>query len=384
MSILASKVIEVADNEVGYLEKKNANYLDSKTENAGSNNYTKYSRDLLKWIGSPYSQGQPWCDMFVDWCFITAYGKQTAMSLLNGWSAYTPTSAQYFKNIGAWVTNNPKAGDVIFFKNNTRICHTGIVYKVDATKVYTIEGNTSSTGTDVVVPNGGGVFRKSYLLNNSKIAGYGRPKYTEEPSAVVPTNTKYTYGIDISACQGDIDFGLVKQSGVKFCVMRVTTKNNQVDPYFERYYNACRTYQITPNVYKYSYAKTEEEALYEANRVMEVLGSRNPVIWYDLENQNQLNQIGKDGITRVAKMFLETCGRNHFRVGIYCNLNWYRNYIDKSLKDKYNFWIARYGTNNGMMDEKYKPNLGEKGWQYTSRGHVDGIKGDVDLDIMYY
>lgn len=383
MSILASKVLEVAENEVGYLEKRNANNLDSKTENVGDANYTKYGRDMVKWVGNPYTTHDAWCDTFTDWCFVTAYGKQIAMSLLNGWSAYTPTSAQYFKNIGQWFEHNPKAGDLIFFKNNVRICHVGLVYKVDATKVYTIEGNTSSKGTDVIVENGGGVFKKSYTLNNPRIAGYGRPKYTDEPKAVIPQQSKYIHGIDISACQGDIDFGLVKQSGVKFAVLRVTTKNNEVDPYFEKYYKGCITYQMTPAVYKYSYARTEEEALEEANKVLEVLGTRKPNIWYDLENNNQLQEIGKDGIDKVAKMFLETCRRNGHKVGIYCSLNWYRNYISKDLKDKYPFWLARYGTNNGLLDESYKPNLGEVGWQYTSRGRVDGIKGDVDLDVMY-
>lgn len=223
--IYASKVLEVADNEVGYLEKKSNVALDGKTSNAGDKNFTKYARDLIKWVGSPYAQGVAWCDMFVDWCFVTAFGKLKAMELLNGWSAYTPTSAQYFKNMGRWITSNPAAGDVIFFKNTERICHTGLVYKVDATTVYTIEGNTDSRGSNVVVANGGGVFRKSYKLTNTSIAGYGRPNYDKEPQVVVPTeSSKYIYGMDISANQGDIDFSLVKSAGIKFAVLRSTTK----------------------------------------------------------------------------------------------------------------------------------------------------------------
>lgn len=57
----AAKMVSVALAEVGYLEKKSASNLDSKTANAGSNNYTKYG----KWYGL---DGQPWCDMFVSWC----------------------------------------------------------------------------------------------------------------------------------------------------------------------------------------------------------------------------------------------------------------------------------------------------------------------------
>lgn len=178
-----AKLLAVAEAEVGYLEKASESQLDDKTKNAGSGNFTKYGRDLRKWIGSPYANGVAWCDMFVDWVMIKAYGLQEAKTLLGGWSAYTPTSANYYKNKNQWYTKAPQVGDQIFFKNSIRICHTGIVYKVDSTRVYTIEGNTS--GASGVVANGGGVCKKSYPLSYSKIAGYGRPAY----SGVKPVTT---------------------------------------------------------------------------------------------------------------------------------------------------------------------------------------------------
>jgi len=67
----------------------------------------------------------------------------------------------------------PVPGDLIFFKNSQRIYHTGIVRAVDGENVYTIECNTSSAKG--VVENGGCVAMKSYSLNYSKIASYGRP-----------------------------------------------------------------------------------------------------------------------------------------------------------------------------------------------------------------
>lgn len=179
-----NKLIKIAKNEVGYLEKKSNSQLDKKTANAGSNNWTKYGQDLIKEIGSPYSNGVSWCDMFVDWCFLKAFGKKKAKELLGGWSAYTPTSAQYFKNMNQWYTFSPKIGDIIFFKNSSRICHTGLVYKVDSQKVYTIEGNTS--GANGLIANGGGVCKKSYLLTYKNIAGYGRPKYDGNNNSNLP------------------------------------------------------------------------------------------------------------------------------------------------------------------------------------------------------
>ncbi len=172
---MVKKLIDIALAEVGYLEKKNRSSLDSKTANAGNKNYTKYARDMMNYNAGIYVNGYAWCDTFVDWCFMKTFGAAKAKELIHGWSAYTPTSASYYKQKGEWYTS-PKIGDQIFFKGtNGVICHTGIVYKVDKTHVYTVEGNTSSASG--VVANGGAVEKKKYKLNYSRIAGYGRPKY---------------------------------------------------------------------------------------------------------------------------------------------------------------------------------------------------------------
>lgn len=179
MARYASTVIEIALGEVGYLEKKSNKDLDSKTANAGSNNYTKYGRDMHALYPSIMDFPAYWCDAFVDWCFHKAYGVANAKALLGGdFNDYTVSSAQLYKNKGAYYKSNPKLGDQIFFRNSSRICHTGIVYDVDSKYVYTVEGNTS--GASGVVSNGGGVAKKKYLLTNSSIDGYGRPKYDEE------------------------------------------------------------------------------------------------------------------------------------------------------------------------------------------------------------
>ena len=71
------QLLTTAKQEVGYLEKKSNKELDSKTANAGSNNYTKYARDLY-----PSLQGQAWCDMFVDWCFVQTFGQVSTRQLI--------------------------------------------------------------------------------------------------------------------------------------------------------------------------------------------------------------------------------------------------------------------------------------------------------------
>lgn len=176
------RVIAAARAEVGYLEKASNAQLYDKTANAGHNNYTKYGAELDS-IGGIYNgtkNGCFWCDVFVDWLFISTFGKETGMKMLyqpsGGLGASCTYSAQYFKQSGAWYSS-PKVGDQIFFTySNDGYDHTGIVVKIDGGRVYTIEGNTS--GEEGVVDNGGGVFEKSYALGYSQIGGYGRPNYS--------------------------------------------------------------------------------------------------------------------------------------------------------------------------------------------------------------
>lgn len=86
------KVILIAKNEEGYLEKKSNSQLDSKTANAGSANFTKYWRDI-----EPSYQGQPWCAAFVSWCFMKAFGLEKAKKLLKHWPyVYCPTLGNLF------------------------------------------------------------------------------------------------------------------------------------------------------------------------------------------------------------------------------------------------------------------------------------------------
>lgn len=211
MSKYASKVIAIAEAEVGYLEKKSNSQLDSKTANAGSGNYTKYARDLdaIPGFYNTKKQGFAWCDIFVDWCMVQAFGAEAAKALLGqpdkscGAGCYF--SANYYKQKGQFHTSNPKPGDQIFFWNSAKndVAHTGLVYKVDSTKVYTIEGNTS--GASGVVANGGGVCKKSYSLSYSRIYGYGRPAYDAEPAAEKTQKTDYTLGMRTlqKGCTGD-------------------------------------------------------------------------------------------------------------------------------------------------------------------------------------
>lgn len=179
-----NKVIAIAKAEVGYLEKKTGDlkYLYNKTANAGYNNYTKYGYEMHKIYPAVMDYPAPWCSCYFDWCTQKAYGIATAKGILQrNFDDYTVAAAMAYQKHNA-LDKKPQVGDQIFFsKNNTvgSIYHTGLVYKVDSSHVYTIEGNTSNAGG--VVPNGGGVRMKSYSRSSIAIsrAFFGHPKYDD-------------------------------------------------------------------------------------------------------------------------------------------------------------------------------------------------------------
>ena len=192
MSCYVEKVISIAKNEIGYLEKASNDQLDDKTANAGNKNYTKYARDLdaIPGFYNGKKQGYAYCDMFVDWCFVQAYGVENAKRLLcqpnNSAGAGCKESMEYYKAKNQFYTS-PAIGDQIFFGGTFGgSSHTGLVYDVDDTYVYTIEGNTSSKSG--VVSNGEGVYAKKYQLKDSKIKGYGRPAYDVKAEAPIKSS----------------------------------------------------------------------------------------------------------------------------------------------------------------------------------------------------
>lgn len=174
------KLILIAKNEIGYLEKKSNSQLDSKTANAGSANFTKYWRDVL-----PEWNGSYWCAVFIAWCFMKAFGLETSKKLLKHWPyVYCPDMQRYFK-----LNANPKVGDIVIFWSSKKkeFVHTGLVTAIIGDRFYTIEGNTS--GASDVIVNGGGVCAKSYL--NSQMPG---TKFCTPDYSLVTSSTESTTG----------------------------------------------------------------------------------------------------------------------------------------------------------------------------------------------
>lgn len=175
-------VIGIALEQEGYLEKSRIAYISNKdviwdkTKGAGGDNITKYGYEMHQIYPKVMDFPAAWCDAFVDWCFMKAYGVEKSKEMLCGnFDDYTVNSSAMYKRHNRWSIKKPVPGDQVFFTNGVRICHTGLVYKVDKRYIYTIEGNTSNKG--VLINNGGMVAKKKYSINYNKIEGYGKPKY---------------------------------------------------------------------------------------------------------------------------------------------------------------------------------------------------------------
>lgn len=224
-----NKVIAIAIAETGYLEKsksayqKNPDILNEKTAGAGRDNYTKYGKEMHEIYPSVMDFPAPWCDCFVDWCFQRAYGVTTAKSLLAGnFDDYTVESAKMYQKHNA-LDRNPERGAQIFFSRSggiNGIYHTGLVYAVDDSYVYTIEGNTSS-GAEIVA-NGGAVCKKAYAKHSTAMrrAFFGHPAYNDEVKTVGAT--KATYTINGYALH-DVSYG-DQDEAVRFLQQLLTAK----------------------------------------------------------------------------------------------------------------------------------------------------------------
>ena len=164
---LWEKTKQLLDAQVGYLEKRSNSQLDSKTGNAGYNNYTKYSRDVNN-MGLMGCQGQPWCATYQFWICAQIFGKQKALEIMGNGFYNCNSVRSHAKSKGTWHST-PKLGALVIFRNGA---HIGRVTQINGDTVWTNEGNTSAGNLNNVEANGGCVAEKRYTIGNSQIDGY--------------------------------------------------------------------------------------------------------------------------------------------------------------------------------------------------------------------
>ena len=197
-------------------------------------------------------------------------------------------------------------------------------------------------------------------------------------------------GIDVSHYQKDIDWKKVRDDGKQFAILKCMyeAKSHRKDEYFEENYRQCGIYGLSRGVYIFIASSSIADPEGDAKALMKHLADR-PLeygIWLDYE-ADILRKQGKAKIEEMTYIYANLFRSAGYFTGIYCNKDWYDNVISDKLKNDFDFWIARYPKNDHgeyCPTSKLRPSYRTAvAWQYSSKGKVDGINGNVDLDVDY-
>lgn len=189
-------------------------------------------------------------------------------------------------------------------------------------------------------------------------------------------------GIDVSHHQGNIDWASVKAFGIEFVIMKAMYENgHRIESSFLRNYEGAAG--LNRGAYIYNIARNVEQAVEEAEDFVKILGGRELEfgVWLDMED-SKISKLSRKTLWNIIDTEAEIITRAGYHVGIYCNKYWYTSILDgSSLSKRYDFWVARYPqADNGTIKESLAPRYA-KIWQYSSKGRVPGITGNVDMDI---
>ncbi len=194
-----------------------------------------------------------------------------------------------------------------------------------------------------------------------------------------------TMGIDVSKHNGSIDWNAVKNSGVSYVIIRCGYRGYSTgvlieDPKFRSNIKGAKAAGLKVGVYVFSQAVNEVEAVEEASMAVSLAsgyGLDYP-IFIDVEGSGGRGDgVSRDMRTAVCKAFCATVQNSGYSAGIYANKTWFTEKINTGSLTGYKIWLAQYASAPTYTATRYDM------WQYSSRGRVSGIKGDVDMNISY-
>ena len=200
--------------------------------------------------------------------------------------------------------------------------------------------------------------------------------------------SKISYeGIDLSEIQDYVNFPSVKKSGIDFVMLRVGARGYGtgqlvLDDYFSDNLKRATDAGLEVGVYFYSQAITQEEAVEEANMVIENLGEYRisyPVAYVMERISNdsaRTDVLSKSERTAIAKAFLDTIENAGYKTLLYGNKEWLIKQIDMSKLTAYDVWLSQVAD---IPDYPYRFTM----WQYNTSGKVDGVSGYVNLNISF-
>ena len=198
-----------------------------------------------------------------------------------------------------------------------------------------------------------------------------------------------SYGIDVSHYQGEIDWDAVKNSGVTFAILKIgeywsNSKKVIFDQFFERNYQACKRLGIAIGGYFYSYAFNSSEANEEADICLSLIKNKKfeLPIFLDVEDKLIKNAVANgvasvESLTSAAVTFCERMSSAGYQGGVYASRDFFYNYFNIPTLERFAIWLAHYTSVQTDYTGKYDF------WQYTSKGSVPGINGNVDLNWFF-
>lgn len=194
-----------------------------------------------------------------------------------------------------------------------------------------------------------------------------------------------TLGIDVSTWNGNIDWNKVAKSGVSYAIIRCGFRGSTVGGLIEDNKYAANIKNATAagvnvGVYFFTQALNEAEAIEEASMcLMLVEGYKLKYpIFIDVEaSGGRADGISKAQRTANIKAFCKTIQNAGYTPGVYANKNWLTNYINTTELTGYTIWLAQYASAPTYTATRYDI------WQYSSSGKIDGISGNVDLNLSY-
>lgn len=198
--------------------------------------------------------------------------------------------------------------------------------------------------------------------------------------ALSPSSEPSYQGIDVSDWQGYIDYSRVRASGIEVVYIKASQGSNIKDPYFDINYENAKANGLKVGFYHFLTATTTGEAEQEARFFASVISGKVPdcklVMDYEV-----FGGVGVNEINNIAQVFLESVRRlTNKEVIIYSDLSNSRDTFSAELARNYQLWLAYYGDYNRLYDVETNWNTWI-GVQYTDRGIVGGINGNVDRDI---
>ena len=193
-------------------------------------------------------------------------------------------------------------------------------------------------------------------------------------------------GIDVSKWQKEIDWEKVKADGIDFAIIRCGYRGSASgclveDPYFEQNIKGATAAGIKVGVYFFTQAISAVEAVEEASMVVSLIRDYelDYPVFIDTESaggNGRADALDKETRTEVCEAFCATVRNAGYQSGVYASRNWYNKMVDVDRLERFVIWLAEY-RKVPLYEGYYHM------WQYTSKGKVDGIEGNVDLNISY-